>query len=86
MEEFLDTLQDNIEEADVAAYEKIKKRLIAALERKIKQQGGLKDKQLEVFQAKLETMPTEKLEVFIERVAKLRRRLEKAFRFPAFPA
>lgn len=77
MEEFLDTLQDNIEEADVAAYEKIKKRLIAALERKIKQQGGLKDKQLDVFQAKLETMPTEKLEVFIERVAKLQKATKK---------
>lgn len=77
MEEFLDTLQDNIEETDVAAYEKIKKRLIAALERKIKQQGGLKDKQLEVFQAKLETMPTEKLEVFIERVAKLQKATKK---------
>lgn len=77
MEEFLDTLQDNIEETDVAAYEKIKKRLISALERKIKQQGGLKDKQLDVFQAKLETMPTEKLEVFIERVAKLQKATKK---------
>lgn len=77
MEEFLDTLQDSIEEADVAAYEKIKKRLMAALERKIKQQGGLKDAQLAVFQGKLETMPTEKLEVFIERVAKLQKATKK---------
>lgn len=77
MEEFLDALQDSIEETDVAAYEKIKKRLIAALERKIKQQGGLKDKQLDVFQAKLESMPTEKLEVFIERVAKLQKATKK---------
>lgn len=77
MEEFLDSLQDDIEEADVATYEKIKKRLLAALERKIKQQGGLKDAQLAVFQTKLESMPTEKLEVFIERVAKLQKATKK---------
>ncbi len=77
LQEFLDSLDDKIEETDVAAYEKIKKRLVAALERKIKQQGGLKDAQLDVFQAKLETMPTEKLEKFIEKVGKLEKATKK---------
>lgn len=77
LQEFLDSLDDKIEDADVAAFEKIKKRLVTALERKIKQQGGLKDAQLDVFQAKLETMPTEKLEKFIEKVGKLEKATKK---------
>ncbi|MFB0964552.1 MAG: hypothetical protein QMC36_02480, partial [Patescibacteria group bacterium] len=77
LQEFLDSLDDKIEDTDSAAFEKIKKRLVTALERKIKQQGGLKDAQLDVFQAKLETMPTEKLERFIEKVGKLEKATKK---------
>ena len=77
LQEFLDSLDDKIEDTDVAAFEKIKKRLVTALERKIKQQGGLKDAQLDAFQGKLETMPTEKLEKFIEKVGKLEKATKK---------
>ena len=77
LEDFLDSLKDSIEESDVAAYEKIKKRLLAALEKKIKAQGGLKDAQLDAFKTKLDSMATEKLEVFVSRIEKLQKATKK---------
>lgn len=77
LSDFLDSLNDKVEARDEAAFEKVKARLVAALERKIKQQGGLKDVQLDAFQTKLETMPTEKLEKFIDKVGKLEKATKK---------
>lgn len=77
LEEFLDSLKDQIEERDVAAFEKVKARLVASLERKIKQMGGLKDKQLDVFSSKLESMPTDKLQKFVDRLEKLQKATKK---------
>lgn len=77
LKDFLDSLDDKIEARDVKAYEKIKVRLVTALERKIKQMGGLKDKQLDVFQTKLESMPTEKLEKFVAKIEKLEKATKK---------
>ncbi len=77
LQDFLDSLEKDIGEDDLAAYEKIKKRLVLALERKIKQQGGLKDAQLDLFQKKLESMTTEKLQTFLDRVEKLQKATKK---------
>lgn len=77
LQEFLDSLDDKIEERDAATYEKIKTRLVKALERKIKQMGGLKDAQLDVFGTKLESMPTAKLENFVSKLEKLQKATKK---------
>lgn len=77
LQEFLDSLDDKIEERDAAAYEKIKTRLVKALERKIKQMGGLKDAQLDVFATKLQSMPTDKLESFVAKLEKLQKATKK---------